>query len=127
MNEKRFILCKKENVEYIEDNSCIQLCGFDVICEMLNSLNDENELLRKERNNLAEECSALFKQNSGLKKGNEQLRDAIQSFLEEADIFSAEATKHDLNAYRELNRFDNKDAYYLACAIAELKKVIHDE
>lgn len=77
MNEKRFVVCKKGDVEYIEDNSCIQLYGFDVVCEMLNSLNDENEQLRKERNNLAEECSELFKQNGRLKKENEKLREDL--------------------------------------------------
>lgn len=48
MNEKRFVLCKKGDVEYIEDNNCIQLYGFDVVCEMLNSLNEENEQLQKQ-------------------------------------------------------------------------------
>lgn len=47
MNEKRFILCKKGDVEYIEDNNCIQLYSFDVISELLNTLNDENEQLRR--------------------------------------------------------------------------------
>lgn len=36
MSEKRFVLCKKGDVEYIEDNCCVQLYGFDVLCEMLN-------------------------------------------------------------------------------------------
>ncbi len=41
MSEKRFVLCKKGEVEYIEDNGCIQLYGFDVICEMLNEQQEE--------------------------------------------------------------------------------------
>ena len=41
MSEKRFVLCKKGDVEYIEDNGCIQLYGFDVICEMLNEQQEE--------------------------------------------------------------------------------------
>ena len=36
MSEKRFVLCKKGDVEYIEDNCCVQLYGFDVLCELLN-------------------------------------------------------------------------------------------
>lgn len=125
---KRFILCKKgDDAEYIEDNNCIQLYNFEVVCEMLNSLNDENEQLRKERNNIAEECSALFKQNGRLKKENEQLRNSISEFLEEADLFSENAIDHDIVAFREMMKFDNKDAFAIAYAIAELKKVIDDE
>lgn len=41
MNEKRYVLCKKGDVEYIEDNGCVQLYGFDVICEMLNEQQEE--------------------------------------------------------------------------------------
>lgn len=48
MNEKRFVLCKKGDKEYIEDNGCVQLYGFDVLCEMLNELNDENEWLKQQ-------------------------------------------------------------------------------
>ena len=48
MSEKRFVLCKKEDKEYIEDNGCIQLYGFDVLCEMLNELNEENQELKQQ-------------------------------------------------------------------------------
>jgi len=41
MNEKRFVLCKKGDKEYIEDNGCVQLYGFDVLCEMLNEQQEE--------------------------------------------------------------------------------------
>ena len=41
MSEKRFVLCKRGEVEYIEDNGCVQLYGFDVICEMLNEQQEE--------------------------------------------------------------------------------------
>lgn len=47
MTEKRFVLCKKGDTEYIEDNGCIQLYGFDVLCEMLNELNEENQELKR--------------------------------------------------------------------------------
>ena len=55
MSEKRFVLCKKGDVEYIEDNGCVQLYGFDVLCEMLNELNDENEQLRQQLKQKEEE------------------------------------------------------------------------
>ena len=47
MSEKRFVLCKKGDKEYIEDNDCVQLYGFDVLCEMLNELNEENQELKR--------------------------------------------------------------------------------
>lgn len=47
MSEKRFVLCKKGDKEYIEDNGCVQLYGFDVLCEMLNELNEENQELKR--------------------------------------------------------------------------------
>ena len=76
---------------------------------------------------MKEGCEKIANQLNELSEENEQLRNSIQSFLKEADIFSEEATEHDIVAYREMGKFDNKDAYYLACAIAELKKVIDDE
>ena len=47
MNEKRFVLCKKGDVEYIEDNGCVQLYGFDVLCEMLNEQQSTISQLQK--------------------------------------------------------------------------------
>ena len=46
----------------------------------------------------------------------------VYELLEEADIFSDEATEHDIKAYIELQEFDNKDAYYLACGIKKAIK-----
>lgn len=48
----------------------------------------------------------------------------VYELLEEADIFSDEATEHDINAYIELQEFDNKDAYYLACDIKKAIKLL---
>ena len=61
MSEKRFILCKKGDKEYIEDNGCVQLYGFDVLCEMLNELNEENQKLKKENEWLRKELKGLNK------------------------------------------------------------------
>lgn len=47
---------------------------------------------------------------------------AIDLFLDTADLFTDEATTHDIVAYREMMRFDNKDAYSIAYAIKQLKK-----
>ena len=48
----------------------------------------------------------------------------VCELLEEEDIFSDEATEHDINAYIELQKFDNKDAYYLACGIKKAIKLL---
>ena len=48
----------------------------------------------------------------------------VYELLEEADIFSDEATEHDIKAYIELQEFDNKDAYYLACDIKKAIKLL---
>ena len=48
----------------------------------------------------------------------------VYELLEEADIFSDKATEHDIKAYIELQEFDNKDAYYLACGIKKAIKLL---
>lgn len=48
----------------------------------------------------------------------------VYELLEEADIFSDEATEHDIKDYIELQEFDNKDAYYLACGIKKAIKLL---
>ena len=42
----------------------------------------------------------------------------------EADLFSDKATEHDINAYIELQEFDNKDAYYMAVSIKKAIKML---
>lgn len=65
-----------------------------------------------------------------LKEENEQLRQTMQKVCElleeEVDLFSDEATEHDIIAYSEMQKFDNKDAYYMCVstkkAIEKLKR-----
>ena len=52
MSEKRFVLCKKGDKEYIEDNCCVQLYGFDVLCEMLNEQQDQISYWKHKVNSL---------------------------------------------------------------------------
>ena len=102
MNEKRFVLCKKGDVEYIEDNGCVQLYGFDVLCEMLNEqqatirkLQDlcgesdsENARLRLKSKELQEEIKLLkptnieqYEQIQKLQEENEQLKNKLNKTL----------------------------------------------
>lgn len=65
-------------------------------------------------------CEEVKKENSDLRQNIKIIKD----LLSECDLFSDKATEHDIIAYRELHKFDNKDAYSIACAIAKIKKVI---
>ena len=74
MSEKRFVLCKRGDVEYIEDNGCVQLYGFDVLCEMLN---EQQATIRKLQDLCGESDSENAKlriENKRLQAENEQLR-----------------------------------------------------
>ena len=66
MSEKQFVLCKRGDVEYIEENCCVQLYGFDVLCEKLNEqqatikkLQEENKQLRKYNKQLKERLEKI--------------------------------------------------------------------
>ena len=61
-------------------------------------------------------CELLNEQQATINK--------VYELLEEADIFSDKATEHDIKAYIELQEFDNKDAYYLACGIKKAIKLL---
>lgn len=75
MSEKRFVLCKKGDVEYIEDNCCVQLYGFDVLCEMLNEQQDKITELEIELT----DCKNRKEQSEyNLRRENEQLRNKLE-------------------------------------------------
>lgn len=76
----------------------------------------------------------LSDENGQLKEENEQLRktinEVIELLLEEVDLFSDKATEHDIISYKEMNQFDNKDAYSMCNAtkkaIEKLKRCLDD-
>lgn len=80
MDGKRFILCKKGDIEYIEDNGCVQLYGFDVLCEMLNEQQSEIRLYQ-ERVNMREEQISIIKKHCLKMLSDEQI-DIIRKDLE---------------------------------------------
>ncbi len=59
---------------------------------------------------------------------NEQLKQVIKAVYElltiEVDVFSDKATEHDINAYRELQQLDNKDAFFMATATKKAIKLL---
>ena len=90
MTEKRFVLQDLDILCRVLDNGK-PINGIETV-HLLNKFYEENEQLK-----------------STIKEVTELLSD-------EVDLFSDEATKHDINAYMELKEFDNKDAYYMATA-----------
>ena len=84
----------KKNDEYLTE------MDLSKIEELLNKLNNENEQLKQ------------------------SIKEVVELLSEEVDVFSEKATEHDLNAYRELQQLDNKDAYYMATATKEAIKLL---
>jgi len=61
MSDERFVLCKKGDNEYIEDNGVVQLYGLDVICEMLNEQQAEIRLYQERVDTRVEQISIIKK------------------------------------------------------------------
>ena len=63
-----------------------------------------------------------------LRRENEKLRktinEVIELLVEEVDLFSDKATEHDIIAYKEMNEFDNKDAYYMCISTKKAIKML---
>lgn len=80
MNEKRFtcVLGKDYHIinNNVDDMTYFLQDGNDVVLviNLLNRLVEENEQLKSARRDDAKEFSALFRQNFGLKRENEQLK-----------------------------------------------------
>lgn len=106
MSEKRFTLTFDDK---IVDNLAGIIhevhSGYDVAMDLsglLNDLNDDNEQLKS------------------------IIKEVIELLSDEVDLFSDKATEHDLNAYRELNEFDNKDAFYMATATKKAIRMLKE-
>ena len=107
MTEKRFRLGSPFNGFVDVYDSEVVVASVRVVyakhlLDLLNSLNDENEQLK-----------------STIKK-------VIELLSEEVDVFSEKATEHDLNAYKELQQLDNKDAYYMATTTKEAIRILKE-
>lgn len=90
MTEKRFRIYKEDKFKeewygypfHIKDGGekvteTMPMNTAKEVANLLNSLAEENEELQKARMNDAKEFSALYKQNYGLKRENEQLKKLI--------------------------------------------------
>lgn len=90
MSEKRFVLCKKGDVEYIEDNGCVQLYGFDVLCEMLNEQQSTIEQLQEENKELEKNFDDLVEWASEIAKRNVLLDEKIGRLQQEEKLYAQE-------------------------------------
>ena len=88
------------------------------IVDKLNELNDERMMYK----------TTIDKRIVELEEENEQLqktiKEVIELLLEEVDLFSDKATEHDIIAYKEMNEFDNKDAYYMCVSTKKAIKML---
>lgn len=100
MGEKRFswdgdILF--DNLELRELGNCLEARD---IADLLNKLYEKNEKLRQ------------------------TIKEVQELLTEEVDLFSDKATEHDIIAYKEMNDFDNKDAYYMCVSTKKAIKML---
>ena len=72
-------------------------------------------------NNYVDKVKEVEKETEQLKQTMKEVAELLSN---EVDLFSDKATEHDINAYRELNELDNKDAYYMAKATKTAIKLL---
>lgn len=105
------------------------------VVNKLNELSEENKQLRKTEKINMEYAEQIVEENqklriakNDLRMKNEQLQKTIDEVMEllveEVDLFSNEAIKHDIIAYKEMNQFDNKDAYYMCISTKKAIKML---
>ena len=85
---------------------------------------DEENLTYVDKNELKqfiESYQELEKENKQLKSTMKEVAELLE---EEVDLFSDKATEHDINAYVEIKKFDNKDAYYMAISTKKAIKML---
>ena len=138
VSEKRFVVETVEITDCDTDVSRIakvitdtdETYSYEDLYEVAELLNEQQEhITHLEDTNdnfrikLIEDIEAM--EQAEKKIGEQQTTiNKVYELLEEADIFSDEATEHDIKAYIELQEFDNKDAYYLACDIKKAIKLL---
>lgn len=106
----------EEIIEWNKHSSNAQYRNLEHIAEILNIKQMRLESLMKHREEIGKLFDRIDEQQATINK--------VCELLEEEDIFSDEATEHDIKAYIELQEFDNKDAYYLACGIKKAIKLL---
>lgn len=120
----------KEERDYFERKKCEYFNKYNKKHLDNIQLKEENDKLKaicKDHRDHAIDFKADYVR---LEEKNEQLKQSINEVVEllseEVDLFSEKATEHDMNAYVELQEFDNKDAYYMATATKKAIKMLKE-
>lgn len=134
MGEKRFRCAVGEDIirhmPYVVVEYNKNLYKIDKVVDLLNELAEENVFLRFEVSHLQkenEEAKGVEKDAFKLLKENTLLLckiHKIKEIVEETDYFTDEAIEHDIIAYREMQSFDNKDAYEIASAFKKIMEIL---
>lgn len=66
----------------------------------------------------------LNKQEETIQRLKQTMKGVAEILSINADLFSDKAIEHDMNAYRELQEFDNKDVFLMAVSIKEAIKIL---
>ena len=114
----------------LESDLKVDLQYYKVKCANLETgyldLQKEN---RKLKEGYKHHISELKSENEILIKESEELKQSIKkayNILQEADLFSDKATTHDLIAFTQMLKLDNKDAYCIANSIKEALKILKE-
>lgn len=132
MSENRFIIVKSIYDYYAlvdkERKDTKQILLLSLHKEQLDNvadlLNERYSIICRDEKSIETMMSNMEK----LENENEQLRktmnEVIELLVEEVDLFSDKATEHDIIAYKEMNDFDNKDAYYMCISTKKAIKML---
>ena len=116
MSEKRFSETEKHcyYTSLVFDNQTQEELGTNKVVVLLNEQQDQISKLQ-------DLCGKSDYENAKLRK---TINEVIKLLVEEVDLFSDKATEHDIIAYKEINQFDNKDAYYMCVSTKKAIKML---
>ena len=81
-------------------------------------------------NGQSKNITQLYDKNKELKYENEYLKRVMQSVYDSlilnVDVFSDEAEKHSLMAYKEMHDLDDKDIYHMVRATKQVIKMLEN-
>lgn len=134
MSKKRFKIDIHTLPTTIVDSETSELySSMRSVVDLLNSLSDDVKHLEEYSGDLESDLKRLegveedlfkfLKENTLLLCKIHKVKEIVR----EADCFSDEAIEHDIIAYREMQHFDNKDAYDIAFAFKKIKEVLQNE
>ena len=105
MTEKRFTYIEQFNgfCDVYDNGKVLSCMRLEYVQNTVNLLNEQEETIQR------------------LKMTMEGVAELLSI---DADLFSDKAIEHDMNAYTELKKFDNKDVYFMAVSIKKAIKML---